>query len=218
MTGLESSYLLEDVVVNGDDRIENGSHAFSPEEMVALRRLLSTTQSNSTIGTAVSTIAPEKPAPEVQEEALLKTVHDNEDEEDDDDFDLNRGRPRVTFQGGAESPSGRSSFQVGEARRGFRDGRFASMMGFSRKNIKEEEDELEASRLPESSFTLLVVSDVASVPFATGVAVVLVKVTIFSLIIASLYTGDDSNPFEIPASQTGPVIVAQFIALLSKFL
>lgn len=191
--------LGEEDVIHED--VENLG-TFSAEEMVALRALLSTNaRSHSTIGTADSTITTtENSSPEVTE-ALLETVRDDEDEREEvlvDHSQRSRRRSSVSFHRG----------------------RFAALTDVTtrpKSEYKKCDEDREVSSLPQTSFSLLIVSNALSVPFATAIGVFLVKVSVFALIITSLYTGDETNPFDIPASQTGPVIVAQFVALLSKF-
>lgn len=194
--------------VNNED-VENLGAVSAEEIRVALRVLLSANaHSHSTIGTADSTITTtESPSPEVME-ALLATVRDDEDDDESDELE----REEVLVDHSQRSRR-RSSVS-------FHRGRFAALTDVTTRpntEYKKCEENREVSSLPHTSFSLLIVSNALSVPFATAIGVFLVKVSVFALIITSLYAGDETNPFDIPASQTGPVIVAQFVALLSKF-
>jgi hypothetical protein len=72
--------------------------------------------------------------------------------------------------------------------------------------------------LSEDTFSFLIVAPTFSLSFLTGVLVVGVKTTMYSLILADMMTkGTPNNLLGIPASLELPVIVSQVLAVASKY-
>ena len=75
----------------------------------------------------------------------------------------------------------------------------------------------EKTHLSEDTFAFLIAAESKSFPFFTGIVVVVIKVTMYSLIFADmLQKGSPGNALGIAASLVWPVAVSQFLAVASK--
>jgi hypothetical protein len=82
--------------------------------------------------------------------------------------------------------------------------------------ITDQEDTI--LNLSEDTFSFLIVAPTFSLSFLTGVLVVAVKTTMYSLILADMMTkGTPNNLLGIPASLELPVVSSQVLAVASKY-
>jgi hypothetical protein len=73
------------------------------------------------------------------------------------------------------------------------------------------------TNLSEDTFSFLIVAPLFSIPFSTGVVVLGIKTTMYTLILADMMTkGTPNNILGIPASLELPVVVSQALAVASK--
>ena len=78
----------------------------------------------------------------------------------------------------------------------------------------QHDDERLKSKLSEDTFSFLIMTPVKSTPYLTGWAIVVVKIIIYSLILANmLRLGTEDNTLGIPASTEWPIVIAQVIAV-----
>jgi hypothetical protein len=72
--------------------------------------------------------------------------------------------------------------------------------------------------LSEDTFSFLIVAPTCSISFITGILVIAIKTTMYTLILADMMTkGAPNNILGIPASLELPVVVSQILAVASKY-
>jgi hypothetical protein len=77
--------------------------------------------------------------------------------------------------------------------------------------------DVESTSLSEDTFSFLIVAPLFSIPFLTGVLVLGIKTTMYTLILADMMTkGTPNNILGIPASLELPVVVSQVLAVASE--
>jgi hypothetical protein len=75
----------------------------------------------------------------------------------------------------------------------------------------------DTAHLSEDTFSFLIVAPIISIPFCTGLVVLGIKTTMYSLILADMMTkGTPNNLLGIPAALELPVAVSQVLAVGSK--
>jgi hypothetical protein len=78
--------------------------------------------------------------------------------------------------------------------------------------------ETDTANLSEDTFSFLIVAPLISIPFCTGLIVLGIKTTMYSLILADMMTkGTPNNILGIPAALELPVFVSQVLAVGSKY-
>jgi hypothetical protein len=85
------------------------------------------------------------------------------------------------------------------------------------KDKGQMDSDVEVAHLSEDTFSFLIIASIRSFPFFTGIVIVIIKVTMYSLILADMMTkGTPNNALGIPASLEWPVVVSQGLAVASK--
>ena len=84
----------------------------------------------------------------------------------------------------------------------------------TRKTQQEEENGVEFAQMNDDTFSFLLTTPVGSAPFSIGFMIVMLKATIYALILASMLNLDHAqNPLNIPANLSWPIVVSQVVAL-----